>query len=953
MNVTKVTVKSGVGEFFQVPAIKDAEIKEGNIDFKYRDEALYEENNQSSIDKVQVKVISPGLLFKDTKTYDMTYDSQNEFFGYSLKDIKPGTYEYSFLVTKDGKTTETEKQTIEYSPLKINGEVTFANNEVNYDENALVNLKLSGSDAKKENIKEVYMDLTSVGGPNKVLMDLNLLKNGSLSQSIGINDIVPTGEKEIPVTIVDKNGENHKASGKLTVKSKIGVGPLDFGFDESRIYFTVTDRFFNGDKSNDDPHGNNYDKNNPYTYHGGDLKGLTDKVQYLKDLGINTIWITPIVENTDFNQMFSQGKTQYSYHGYWAKDFETLDPHLGTMDDLKTLIDTAHDNGIKIMVDVVLNHTGYGMKNVDSNSGANNYPTDGDRAKFNGMLRENPGNDFITQESAGLPDFKTEDPEVREKIIDWQTRWIEKSKTEKGNTIDYFRVDTVKHVDNTTWKAFKNKLTEIDPSFKTIGEYFGADINNDGGQLQNGQMDALLDFGYKGKARDFVNGNIEGASAYLDDRASKISNTNLMGQFLSSHDEDGFLKTVGDDLGKQMIAASLQITDKGIPVIYYGEELGMSGWNGFEQGDQNRYDMDFERLNDPKYKKVYDHYSKLLNIRKEYSKVFSKGDRKTIAGSNEEGYSVVLRSYNGGEQDTPMSLNATNEGTNIPNGEKLFVVLNTKNEGKDVSFKTNFKEGDKVKDLYGGNEYSVGKDGNVTVNAPSKEDGGTAILALKEDSVPPAVINNAPEINAKDVTLTVGENFDPMKGVTAEDKEDGDLTKDIKVVENTVNTDKPGEYKVVYKVTDSKGASSTKEINVKVNEKEVPPSEDVKVTGVKLNKKHLNLKKGESYTLKAKISPKDATNQDVTWSSSNSKVVSVDENGNIEAKSSGEAEITVTTKDGGFKATCKVRVKHSGFLPNTGSVGGRIVIVIIGVTAIGLGVAMLLWKIKGVKNNKN
>lgn len=509
--------------------------------------------------------------------------------------------------------------------------------------------------------------------------------------------------------------------------------------------------------------------------------------------------------------MFSQGKTQYSYHGYWAKDFEKLDPHLGTMDDLKTLIDTAHDSGIKIMVDVVLNHAGYGMKNKEANNGANNYPTEEDRAKFKGMFRENPGNDFITQESAGLPDFKTEDPEVREKLIEWQTGWIERSKTEKGNTIDYFRVDTVKHVDNTTWKAFKNKLTEINPSFKTIGEYFGADINNDGGQLQNGQMDALLDFGYKGKARDFVNGNIEGASAYLDDRASKISNTNLMGQFLSSHDEDGFLKTVGDDLGKQMLAASLQITDKGIPVIYYGEELGMSGWNGFEQGDQNRYDMDFERLNDPKYKKVHDHYEKLLNIRKEYSKVFSKGNRKTIAGNNEEGYSVVLRSYNG-KEITPMNLSEKNEEKNITNGQNLFVVLNTKNEGKDISFKTNFKEGDKVKDLYSGKEYSIGKDGKVTVKAPSREDGGTAILALKNDSLSPSVINNAPEINAKDVTLTIGDKFDPMDGVTAMDNEDGDITKDIKVIENNVDTEKAGDYKVIYKVTDSEGASKTKKL---------------------------------------------------------------------------------------------------------------------------------------------
>ncbi len=190
-----------------------------------------------------------------------------------------------------------------------------------------------------------------------------------------------------------------------------------------------------------------------------------------------------------------------------------------------------------------------------------------------------------------------------------------------------------------------------------------------------------------------------------------------------------------------------------------------------------------------------------------------------------------------------MNLSENNEEKNITNGQNLFVVLNTKNEGKDISFKTNFKEGEKVKDLYSGNEYSIGKDGKVTVKAPSREDGGTAILALKNDSISPSVINNAPEINAKDVTLTVGHKFDPMEGVTAMDKEDGDITKDIKVIENNVDTEKAGDYKVIYKVTDSEGASKTKEINVKVNEKEATPPEEIKVTGVKLNNKDLNLKK--------------------------------------------------------------------------------------------------------------
>lgn len=710
MNLTKVTVNEGVGDIIQVPSIKSAEIKDGAINFKYRDEESYQKNNISSIQKVKVSVNSLDSKDSNKKTYDMEYDSKGEFYDFSLNDIKPGVYEYSFLVTKDGKTTETKKEKIEYSALDLNGDVTFKSKEVNCNENALLNLKLRGNDAKKDNIKEIYMDLTSVGGPSKVIMDMNLLKDGVISESFGISDKVPAGEKTIQVTIVDKDGNKHKSLGKLTVNSNVLSGPLDFGFDESRIYFTVTDRFFNGDKGNDDPHKNNYDKKNPFTYHGGDLKGLKEKVPYLKELGINTIWITPIVENTDINQKFCEGQTQYSYHGYWAKDFETLDPHLGTLDDLKDLIDTAHENGIKIMVDVVLNHAGYGMKNIDSNSGANNYPTDKDREKFKGMFRDYDGNDIITQESAGLPDFKTENNDVRDKLIEWQTGWINRSRTAKGNAIDYFRVDTVKHVDNTTWKAFKNKLTEIDPGFKTIGEYFGADIYNDGGQLKNGQMDSLLDFTYKYNAKDFVNGGLEGASKYLDGRASKIDNTSLMGQFLSSHDEDGFLKTVGDDLGKQKVAASLQITDKGMPVIYYGEELGMSGWNGMNNNDQNRYDMDFGRLNDDRYKSMHEHYKKLLNIRKEYSKVFSKGDRKTIIANDREGYAVISRSYN---------------------EEELFVALNTTNEEKSINLKTNFKEGQTVKDLYNGNQYTIGKDGYINIKIPSKDKGGTSILAIK------------------------------------------------------------------------------------------------------------------------------------------------------------------------------------------------------------------------------
>ncbi len=604
------------------------------------------------------------------------------------------------------------------------------------------------------------MDLSEVGGSNKVPMDLALLNNNVISQTIGVKDVVTSGDKSITIVVVDKNGQEHEIETTLTVKSKTAIGDEDFGFDEARIYFTVTDRFFNGDESNDDPNGNNYDKSNPFTYHGGDLKGLTEKIPYLKDLGINTIWITPIVENTeiventDFNQQFSSDGNQYSYHGYWAKNFENLDPHLGTMDDLKTLIDTAHDSDIKLMVDVVLNHAGYGMNKEEGNSGANNYPTNEDRrlfgnmfrdvagndfetqevsglpdfrtedsevretlvnwqkswiekSLFGNMFRDVAGNDFETQEVSGLPDFRTEDSEVRETLVNWQKSWIEKSKTNKGNTIDYFRIDTVKHVEGATWKSLKNSVTEIDPNFKMIGEYYGADVDSTFNKLENGEMDALLDFQYKNKARDFVNGKIDpnfkmigeyyGADVdstfnklengemdalldfqyknkardfvngkitettdYLNSRADKISNTYLLGQFLSSHDEDGFLTTVDYNLGKQMIGAAIQITDKGIPVIYYGEELGMTGKNGMELGDANRYDMDFSRLEDPEYAKVYNHYKKLLNIRKDNSLVFSKGDRVTI-GHDEDGFLTTV-DYNLGKQMIGAAIQITDKG---------------------------------------------------------------------------------------------------------------------------------------------------------------------------------------------------------------------------------------------------------------------------------------------------
>ena len=468
-------------------------------------------------------------------------------------------------------------------------------------------------------------------------------------------------------------------------------------WDEEIIYMIMTDRFFDGDESNNNPANveGAFDKDHLEAYHGGDFRGIIEKIPYLKDLGITTLWITPIVKNIDANMMADKGGKQFAYHGYWAEDFTKLDPHLGTEDDFKDLIDALHDNGIKLMVDVVINHSGYGTKN---------------QGPFAGMHREKSGAGDIETELAGLPDFKTEDKDVRDKIIAWQVAWLKDFKTSKGGGIDYFRVDTVKHVDVDTMKDFKTEALKAKPDIKMIGENFGASVFKDGGYLDPSMMDSLLDFEFKDLEKDFVRGKISETESKLEKRNAEINKDRQMGQFLSSHDEDGFLKVrLGGDVGKFLVASSLQLTAKGQPVIYYGEEIGQSGKkDNFDKGifSENRYDLDWSKTeNNP----ILDHYKKLIAIRKAYPEIFARGDRKNLY--KDDSVSVFARSL----------------------GDKeLIIGLNTSDEEKTISF--DLKSNEDLYDLY--NQENVKISGNkVTLKIPSRDNGGTAILA-QESTVP-------------------------------------------------------------------------------------------------------------------------------------------------------------------------------------------------------------------------
>ena len=351
------------------------------------------------------------------------------------------------------------------------------------------------------------------------------------------------------------------------------------------------------------------------------------------------------------------------------------------------------------MVDIVVNHAGYGTEST-----------------FADMLRDKSVSEGdIKSWQSDLPDFATENADVRAKLVEWQTSWM------KNYGVDYFRVDTVKHVDSTTWAALKNSTTEVNPSFKMIGEYYGAGYASNGSTLGSGQMDADLDFDFNDQATSFVSGNISSVEKFLSARNSALNNAYMTGQFLSSHDEDGFKAslmngkkyTEDNATSAALVAATLQLTAKGIPVIYYGEEVGLSGLNNYPY-QTNRYDMDFSKAT--KDNVTYQHYKNLLSIRNAYTDVFARGSRTVVAGSDEEGYDVVSRSYG---------------------GTTLYVGMNIKDTAKEVKVPVSLAAGTEVKDLYSGATYTVGSDKTVAVTIPAAKDGGTVILTKVKKTVDP------------------------------------------------------------------------------------------------------------------------------------------------------------------------------------------------------------------------
>lgn len=689
----------------------------GKIHFYYRDDVLAANNNLASLNgKVSITV--------NGTVHDMTYDAATDRFVYDLSGIEPGDYYYYYTINGEKQldafngekgtynSEECSKCTYKKYDMTISAEMSQSS--MDYNDNNVLKVKCNpaaGQSMAGFEVANASVDLSALG-----LSSTQAINTELMELSIACKDTTTTGVKTLPVTVTDIYGNVYTTNASVTVTAR-DKSNGDFDWDEAVIYFAVTDRFFDGNASNNDAYGvgdYNTGEDGGSSYHGGDFAGLNAKLDYLQDLGVNTIWITPIVENIIDNQPDSKtGFGTYGYHGYWASDFTELNKHLGTKEEFKALLDAAHSRNMKIMVDVVLNHAGYGTEDY-----FNSIVTAEDGSAID-MIRDSgntvSGDDKLDSLS-GLPDFVTENEEVRNQLIEWQTDWMDEF------DIDYYRVDTVKHVDNTTWAAFKNSLTKVNPDFKMIGEYAGAGYANTAGELGTGSMDSLLDFDFNGWAKEFLTGGISKIEENLQKRNGAINNTATMGSFLSSHDEDSLQYTLVNEsklseteaYNLMKVAATLQITAKGQPVIYYGEEIGQAGANNWPY-QTNRRDFDWAELEKQKTdsNSIYNHYKTMLNIRNDYSKVFAKGDRATVLQSDADGYEVISRSYG---------------------GETLYVGMNITETAKNVVIPVSAEAGNVLTNLYDGKEYTVSADKKIFITLPEAKNGGTIVLAEKKEN---------------------------------------------------------------------------------------------------------------------------------------------------------------------------------------------------------------------------
>lgn len=365
---------------------------------------------------------------------------------------------------------------------------------------------------------------------------------------------------------------------------------------ENAVFYQIfPERFANGDASNDpegtEPWGSEPTREN---FMGGDLKGIADHVDYLADLGINAIYMTPVFESP-------------SNHKYNTTDYMKIDPAFGTEEELKDLVQKCHEKGIRVVLDAVFNHSGFlfdKFQDVVEKGQASPYKDWFHIHSF--PVQTDPINYEAFGFEAYMPKLNTGHPEVIQHLCDVAVYWIEKT------DIDGWRLDVANEVDHEFWRAFRKAVKAAKPDAYILGEIW----HNAKPWLLGEQFDGSMNYPFTRACLNFFayqNTPVDTFQKLIN--ATYVRNTaqanKAMLNLLDSHDTPRFLTRAGGNKGRHKLAALFQMAFVGAPSVYYGTEIGMEG----EQDpdcrramiwDETQWDMD-----------MYAFYKRIIEIRLE------------------------------------------------------------------------------------------------------------------------------------------------------------------------------------------------------------------------------------------------------------------------------------------------------------------------------------------------
>lgn len=354
------------------------------------------------------------------------------------------------------------------------------------------------------------------------------------------------------------------------------------------LYFVLIDRFENGSQAND----RDVAPNDLNGFHGGDVRGLINRLDYLNELGVTGIWLSPFFKNRP-DRFFKH----QPYHGYWPWDFWETDERFSTTMEMVELRKKMHDLNMKLLLDMVVNHMGYDAPFVEKNPDWFNPPLN--------IEDWNNEEQLINRRIFGLPDFASQKPVVKTFFKLVAKHWIEKLGP------DGFRLDAVKHVPLDFWRDFNSDSRALGgPDFLTLGEYLNGDPVSTVKVWKQGGFDSLFDFPlYYTLKEVFAEGadmRKLAARLYLD---RYYPDAGMLATFLDNHDLDRFITSCGNDLKRYRLALAFLLTARGIPVLCYGNEQGLAG--AHEPEPENRRSMQFD-----KNPGLFDFTRSLISLRK-------------------------------------------------------------------------------------------------------------------------------------------------------------------------------------------------------------------------------------------------------------------------------------------------------------------------------------------------